>query len=73
MPSPTLWPPQKSNLVEAINVNITTDNMDKFFYAFGRPDGYEMYKDTKDLTDKMGAPNVDVYCLHGKGIKTTNK
>lgn len=73
MPSPTLWPPEKENLAVSANKNITADNLKDFFYAYGRPDGYDMFKDTKDLVLKLDAPNVDVFCLHGSGIPTTSK
>ena len=73
MPSPLLWPAASEVLVQAANVNITTANMKDFFYTFGRADGWEMYKDTKDLSAKLEAPNVDVFCLHGSGIPTTSK
>ena len=73
MPSRLLWPAASEVLLQAADVNITTDNMKDFFYTFGRPDGWEMYKDTKDLSVELEAPNVDVFCLHGSGIPTTNK
>ena len=73
MPSRQLWPAASDVLLQAADVNITTDNMKDFFYTFGRPDGWEMFKDTKDLSAKLEAPNVDVFCLHGSGIPTTNK
>ncbi len=73
MPSALLWPPQNNTLATSKNLNVTTANLRDFFYAFARPDGNDMYEDTKDLTAKLEAPNVDVYCLHGKGIDTTDK
>jgi len=73
MPSPLLWPAASDVLLQAADVNITTANMKDFFYTFGRPDGWEMYKDIKDLSVKMEAPNVDVFCLHGSGVPTTDK
>ena len=73
MPNSLLWPADSDVLLQAADVNITTDNMKDFFQTLGQPDGWEMYKDTKDLSAKLEAPDVDVFCLHGSGVPTTSK
>lgn len=41
--------------------------------AMNFEEGYEMYKDTKDLLFKAPAPGVAVHCLHGVNVPTIER
>lgn len=44
-----------------------------FCRALSFEDGYEMYKDTKDLLHNLPPPGVEIHCLHGKQVPTTER
>ena len=72
MPSTDLWE-EDEVLIQSQNINITLSNYREFYDLLGQPDGYEMYKDTKDLLKGIPAPQIEFYCWHGIGVPTTEK
>lgn len=48
----------------------TLDNMKQFFEKINYTDGYKMWLQTKDLLGSLEPPNVEVWCIVGRGYKT---
>merc|ERR1712110_1119238 len=48
-------------------------NYETLFHRLNTSDGYDMWKDTKDLLKGIPAPQVEVYCWHGINVPTTEK
>eukprot|EP00094_Tigriopus_californicus_P006482 TCALIF_06242-PA protein Name:"Similar to PLA2G15 Group XV phospholipase A2 (Homo sapiens)" AED:0.10 eAED:0.10 QI:0/0/0/0.8/1/1/5/0/408 len=72
MPSEKLWS-EDEILVESDNVNFTVKNISEFFNGYAYPDMSFMREDTKDLVKDLKAPGVEVYCLHGASVPTTER
>ena len=60
-------------IVQSPQTNITVDNLEEFYAGFSYPSGKEMLKDVQDLTKDLKHPGVDVYCMHGTGVPTTER
>lgn len=72
MPSEKLWD-ENEVLVESDNLNITVKNISEFFNGYAYPDMTFMREDTKNLLGDLKAPGVEVYCLHGGNVSTTER
>uniref|UniRef100_T1J256 Group XV phospholipase A2 n=1 Tax=Strigamia maritima TaxID=126957 RepID=T1J256_STRMM len=53
--------------------NYTIRDLDVFFKSLDYMNGYEMWKDTKDLIYKLNPPGVEVHCLHGVDVDTEER
>ena len=60
-------------LVETPTNNYTLRNLDDLFVAAKLPDQKEMWHDTRDIANKLKAPNVEIWCLYGSGVDTPSK
>ncbi|XP_023333809.1 group XV phospholipase A2 [Eurytemora carolleeae] len=60
-------------LVETAEKNYTMNDYQEFFTDLKEPNAWFMRLDTKDLIAGLPAPNVEVFCLHGSGVDTTEK
>lgn len=69
LPSDKFWAPHQT-LLSTGRKNYTVADYQQFFNDINYPIGYEMWKDTKELTQSMDSPEVTVHCLHGVGLKT---
>ena len=72
MPSDKFWG-EDEVMLESPEVNITTKNIEDFYVKQGFPDNVLMYRDVKDLVHDLTPPGVEVFCLHGSGVPTTDK
>ncbi|KAK2193876.1 hypothetical protein NP493_5g17110 [Ridgeia piscesae] len=69
MPYDTFWNDTEI-LVTGPHGNYTVNDYKRFFDDLGYPDGYDMRQDTEKLVDPLAPPGVEVYCIHGKIVKT---
>jgi lysophospholipase-3 len=69
LPSPRFWN-KTEVIVSRPGRNYTVNDFEAFYKDMGFPEGYEMYKDVKDLVDPTQPPGVEVHCLHGVGVPT---
>ena len=53
--------------------NITMKNVDEFYLGLGHPENVQMRHDVKDLVKDITAPGVEMFCLHGSGVPTTEQ
>jgi len=60
-------------LVETAEKNYTMKQYKEFFNDLGEPNGWFMRQDTEHLLSGLPPPNVEVFCLHGRGVQTTEK
>lgn len=60
-------------LVETSEANFTLKNLDHLFNATGLVSQREMWHDTRPIALNLSAPNVEMWCLHGRGIPTPTK
>jgi len=58
-------------LVQTEDKNYTISNYKEFFFDLDEPNAWLMREDTKDLIAGLPAPGVEVFCLHGVGVDTT--
>ena len=72
MPNMNYWNANE-NFIEAPNINITKDNFEMFYNMLGSTDGLNLWYDTKDLTQEMVAPEVELFCLYSTGVPTVEK
>jgi len=76
MPQQGFWPDDEV-LVETEKKNFTRKNISEFFDAFKEHNMALMVDDTKDLLGATDAglppPNVEVFCIHGSQVKTTER
>ncbi|KAK6623003.1 hypothetical protein RUM43_008855 [Polyplax serrata] len=72
MPSKQLWK-ENEVLVETDKKNYTVNDFEDFFRDINYEIGWEMYKDVLPFKDHLTAPGVEVHCLHGYGVDTTEK
>ncbi|CAG0914669.1 unnamed protein product [Notodromas monacha] len=68
-PSPHFWG-KNEILVSRPSKNYSSADYAAFYADIGDLDGYEMYKDVKDLIDPRIPPGVEVHCLYGVGVDT---
>lgn len=45
----------------------------QFFDDIDHPDGYKMWLNTKDLLGSLEAPQVELWCIVGRGLKTLGR
>ncbi|CAL1265697.1 unnamed protein product [Larinioides sclopetarius] len=73
LPARQLWGPNEQ-LAFTKTKNYTVANYDEFFTDIGYPTGYEMYKDTLPFAEiSRKPPGVEVICIYGTGLDTTEK
>eukprot|EP00096_Caligus_rogercresseyi_P004061 TRINITY_DN1819_c0_g1_i2.p1 TRINITY_DN1819_c0_g1~~TRINITY_DN1819_c0_g1_i2.p1 ORF type:complete len:408 (-),score=101.72 TRINITY_DN1819_c0_g1_i2:466-1689(-) len=72
MPSSDYWSLNET-LVSTGKINLTLADLKEFYYAFNELEAYEMWKDVRDINKGLKAPGVEVYCLHGNKVDTTEK
>ena len=72
MPQEGFWESDEV-LVETPDTNYTLKDYHKFFSDLDEPNAMLMREDTKDLIAGLPPPNVEVFCLHGSGVDTTEK
>ena len=74
MPSSTLWKDDEV-LVHSTDGkgNVTMGNVDQFYLGLGHPENAQMRNDVKDLTKDLTPPGVEMYCLHGSQVPTTEQ
>ncbi|XP_053213978.1 phospholipase A2 group XV-like [Panonychus citri] len=69
LPSYHFWPDSEV-LVSTGVKNYTIGEFGQFFRDINYTSGYEMWSDTKDLTQSMDPPGITIHCLHGIGLPT---
>ncbi len=72
MPNDRLWKSDEV-LVESSNVNITVNDIDKFYTLMGHPEAVLIHEDVKGLVHDLTPPGVEMFCLHGTGVPTTER
>jgi len=74
MPSKDFWPDDEV-LVETDQKNFTRLDLPEFFKALEEPKTYMemMVEDTEDLIAGLKPPQVEVFCLHGSKVDTTER
>jgi len=60
-------------LVQTPKKNFTVGNISEFFMAYDEPNFAMMVEDTKGLLQGLPPPEVEVFCLHGSQVPTTEK
>jgi lysophospholipase-3 len=69
MPSDEFWGHDEVLMVTG-EKSYTTANYKELFEDIDFEVGYNMWLDTRNLTYKLDAPNVEVHCIHGYGVHT---
>lgn len=69
LPSRDIWPPT-TTLIKNRDKIYTVNDYKRFFEDIDYPNGYEMWLDVRNLTSPLNAPDVEVHCLHGRGVST---
>lgn len=72
MPQEGFWDSDEV-LVETANRNYTLRDYEHFFSDLKEPNAMFMREDTKGLLTGLPPPNVEVFCMHGSGVDTTEK
>ncbi|KAL0274121.1 UNVERIFIED_CONTAM: hypothetical protein PYX00_006620 [Menopon gallinae] len=72
LPSKFFWK-ENEVLVQTPEKNYTHKDYEAFFNDIGFPNGWEMYKDIKPYADNFNPPGVEIHCLHGYGMDTTER
>jgi len=72
MPQEGFWSDEEV-LVQTEAKNYSRANFKEFFYDLSEPDGWMMQQDTKDLLPGLKPPGVEVFCIHGNGVNTTER
>lgn len=70
MPNLKYWP-DDTVFVQSPQINITKRNFEDFYKYMNVTNGLEMWKDTRNLIKDLKAPGVEVHCLYGSGLETT--
>ncbi|XP_013781387.1 group XV phospholipase A2-like [Limulus polyphemus] len=71
-PSDRFWSNDEV-LVMTAEKNYTVRNYYEFFQDINFKDGWEMWKDTHNLTYDLEPPGVEVHCLHGVNVSTIER
>ena len=71
MPYDSFWGPDEV-LVSRPGRNYTIRDFKQFFDDLDYPQGWFMRQDTENLLGILDAPNVEVHCLHGIGVPTSD-
>ncbi|KFD54536.1 Lecithin:cholesterol acyltransferase [Trichuris suis] len=69
LPTPKVWS-KEDVLVMTEKRNYTTADYKDFFNDMGYPQGWAMYKNTRDLIPNLDPPGVEVHCLYGVDVPT---
>jgi len=72
MPQEGFWSHEEV-LVETATKNYTLKDYKEFFIDLNEPNAMMMREDTKNLIAGLPAPEVEVFCMHGSGVATTEK
>lgn len=72
MPNLDYWP-DDTVFVQSPTVNVTKKNFEDFYTFMNLTDGLNMWKDTRNLIKDLKAPGVEIHCLYGSGMETTEK
>lgn len=72
MPQEGFWGPEEV-LVETVESNYTLKDYKKFFSDLSEPNAWMMREDTAPLIAGLPAPGVEVFCLHGGQVPTTER
>jgi len=72
MPQAGFWA-EEEVLVETAERNYTLLDYKQFFTDLKEPNAWLMREDTKNLLAGLPPPGVEVFCLHGSGVDTTEK
>lgn len=72
MPSKLFWHSNEV-LVETDKRNYTVDDFQDFFNDIGYPVGWEMYKDMEPYAKNFSPLGVEIHCLYGYGVDTTDR
>jgi len=70
MPQKGFWEPDDV-LVQTSSTNYTVEDYQRFFSDLDEPLAWNMREDTMRLLPGLPAPGVEVFCIHGSGVKTT--
>ncbi|CAG5134580.1 unnamed protein product [Candidula unifasciata] len=71
MPNDRFWN-RSEVLVVTPEKNYTVADYKEYFTDLNFTDGFEMWKDTKDLVYDLTPPEVPVLCIHGSGVPTVD-
>jgi len=72
MPQAGFWS-EDEVLVQTAERNYTRKDYKEFFDDLKEPNAWFMRQDTENLIAGLPPPNVEVFCLHGTGVDTTEK
>lgn len=72
MPQEGFWG-EDEILVQTVNKNYTNAHYEQFFKDLNETNAWYMREDTKDLIAGLPAPGVEVFCVHGGGVPTTER
>lgn len=72
MPQREFWGTEEV-LVQTADSNYTVGDYRRFFEDLEEPSAWAMRKDTEGLLEGLPAPGVEVFCLHGAGVATTER
>ena len=72
MPQDGFWGPEEV-LVQTVDSNYTQRDYKRFFSDLEEPNAWMMREDTAPLLAGLPAPGVEVFCLHGGGVATTER
>ena len=70
MPSDELWEPDETLVVSPAK-NYTVKDIKTLFTDINYTTGYMMWEDTRKLVSPLKAPGVEIHCLYGIGVNTT--
>lgn len=71
MPSDEFWKPNETLVVSPAK-NYTVKDIKSLFTDINYTTGYMMWEDTRKLVNPLKAPGVEIHCLYGVGVDTTN-
>jgi len=72
MPQKGFWDPEDV-LVQTTSRNYTVEDYQSFFSDLDEPLAWNMREDTMKLLPGLPAPGVEVFCIHGSGVGTTER
>jgi len=72
MPQKGFWDPEDV-LVQTTSTNYTVEDYQRFFSDLDEPLAWNMREDTMELLPGLPAPGVEVFCIHGSGVGTTER
>lgn len=72
MPQEDFWGPEEV-LVQTATSNYTLRDYKRFFTDLDEPNAWMMREDTAPLLAGLPAPGVEMFCIHGAGVPTTER